>query len=138
MGVVVEKISRLGPLGIEGAFPAGGRECRSADIERGHNRAILHPPASGTLPLWRGYRPTNGNGTIKLTEAQIEIIGRFNDLSFENPNLTFEEVVLKEVGPDLFPPNRRGGCSRRNAARFLTESAKRNSPKAVTLSDRES
>ena len=44
MGVVVEKISRLGPLGIEGAFPAGGRECRSADIERGHNRAILHPP----------------------------------------------------------------------------------------------
>ena len=32
----------------------------------------------------------------------------FNDLSFENPNLTFEEVVLKTFGPDLFPPTPQG------------------------------
>jgi hypothetical protein len=51
---------------------------------------------------------TNGCGNIELTEAQIEIIGRFNDLSFENSTLTFEEAVLKEFGPDLFPPTPQG------------------------------
>ncbi len=40
--------------------------------------------------------------TEELTEAQAEIVGKFNDYSFENPNLTFEEVVLKEFVPDLF------------------------------------
>jgi hypothetical protein len=52
--------------------------------------------------------PTNGNATSELTEEQIVIVGRFNDFSFENPGLTFEEVVLKEFGcssiEDLFPP----------------------------------
>jgi hypothetical protein len=52
--------------------------------------------------------PTNGNGNVELTEEQIEIVGRFNDYSFENPNLTFEEVVLKELGPDFFPPTPQG------------------------------
>jgi hypothetical protein len=52
--------------------------------------------------------PTNGDVNIELTEAQIEIVGMFNDFSFENPNLTFEEVVLKEFGPDLFPPTPQG------------------------------
>jgi hypothetical protein len=52
--------------------------------------------------------PINGTGSDELTEDQIEIIGQFNDLSFENPNLTFEEVVLKEFGPDLFPPTPQG------------------------------
>jgi hypothetical protein len=51
---------------------------------------------------------TNGNGNIELTEDQIEIVGRFNDYSFENPNLTFEEVVEKELGPDFFPPAPQG------------------------------
>ena len=50
---------------------------------------------------------TNGNGSA-LSEDQIEIIGRFNDFSFENPNLTFEEVVQKELGPDFFPPTPQG------------------------------
>jgi hypothetical protein len=45
---------------------------------------------------------------IELTEEQIEIVGRFNDFSFENPNMTFEEVVLKELGPGFFPPTPRG------------------------------
>jgi hypothetical protein len=44
----------------------------------------------------------------ELTEAQLEIVGQFNDYSFENPNLTFDEVVLKEFGPDLFPPTPQG------------------------------
>jgi len=52
--------------------------------------------------------PINGNGSDELTEDQIEIVGQFNDLSFENPNLSFEEVVAKEFGPDLFPPTPRG------------------------------
>ncbi len=41
--------------------------------------------------------------TEELTEAQAEIVGQFNDYSFENPKMTFEEIVLKEFGPDLFP-----------------------------------
>jgi hypothetical protein len=49
----------------------------------------------------------NPNG-IELTEIQIEIVGQFNDLSFENPNLTFEEVVLKEFGSDFFPAAAQG------------------------------
>jgi hypothetical protein len=50
---------------------------------------------------------TNGNG-IALTEDQIEIVGRFYDYSFENPDLTFEEVVEKELGLDFFPPTPQG------------------------------
>jgi hypothetical protein len=52
--------------------------------------------------------PTNGDVNIELTEAQIEIVGMFNDFSYENQDLTFEEVVLKEFGPDLFPPTPQG------------------------------
>jgi len=33
---------------------------------------------------------------------------QFNDYSHENPNMTFEEVVLKEFGPDLFPGTPQG------------------------------
>jgi len=33
---------------------------------------------------------------------------QFNDFSHENPNMTFEEVVLKEFGPDLFPGTPQG------------------------------
>ena len=50
---------------------------------------------------------TNGNG-IALTEDQIEIVGRFYDYSFENPDLTFGEVVEKELGLDFFPPTPQG------------------------------
>ncbi len=53
-------------------------------------------------------KPTTEHGNIELTEAQAEIVGQFNDYSFQNPNLTFEEVVLKEFGPDLFPPTPQG------------------------------
>jgi len=44
----------------------------------------------------------------ELTEAQLEIVGQFNDFSFENPNPPFEEVVLREFGPDLFPVTPQG------------------------------
>jgi hypothetical protein len=64
-------------------------------------------PPGGTLPLWK-TEPTNGTWSIELPEAQIEIFGMFNDLRFENPDLTFEEVVQKEFGPDLFPPTPQG------------------------------
>jgi hypothetical protein len=38
-----------------------------------------------------------------LTEAQIEIVGQFNDYSFENPKLNFEQTARKELGPKAFP-----------------------------------
>jgi hypothetical protein len=46
--------------------------------------------------------------TEELTEAQAEIVGQFNEDAFENPGKTFEEVVRKEFGPDLFPPTPQG------------------------------
>jgi hypothetical protein len=39
----------------------------------------------------------------KLSAAQIEIAGQFNDYAFENPGLTFDEVVLKEFGALIWP-----------------------------------
>jgi hypothetical protein len=40
--------------------------------------------------------------SAKLTAAQVEIVGQFNDYSFENQRMTFKEVVRKEFGPSLF------------------------------------
>jgi hypothetical protein len=42
----------------------------------------------------------------ELTTEQIEIVGQMNDLSFENPKLTFEQVVRK-VGINFNVPNGR-------------------------------
>jgi hypothetical protein len=33
---------------------------------------------------------TRERGNIELTEAQLEIVGQFNDYSYEHPKLTFE------------------------------------------------
>ena len=41
--------------------------------------------------------------TARLTEAQIEIIGQFNDYSFENKELGFDSVAEKVLGPNAFP-----------------------------------
>jgi hypothetical protein len=40
----------------------------------------------------------------ELTTEQIEVVGQMNDLSFENPKLTFEQVVRK-VGINFIVPN---------------------------------
>ena len=53
-------------------------------------------------------QPINGSGNIELTEDQIEVVGMFNDFSFEKSTLNFDEVVLKEFGADLFPPTPQG------------------------------
>jgi len=37
-----------------------------------------------------------------LSAAQIEIAGQFNDYAFENPGLTFEETVRKELEQRAF------------------------------------
>jgi len=34
----------------------------------------------------------------RLTAAQIEIVGQFNDLSLEKPRMTFEQVARKMLG----------------------------------------
>jgi hypothetical protein len=53
--------------------------------------------------------PKKKSKSAKLTAVQIEIVGQFNDYSFENPKMTFEQVSLKELGLKLFPrtPNGR-------------------------------
>jgi hypothetical protein len=39
----------------------------------------------------------------RLSLAQIEIVGQFNDYAWENPKLTFEEVAKKALGSNPFP-----------------------------------
>jgi hypothetical protein len=45
---------------------------------------------------------------VKLTEAQVEIVGQFNDYSHENAKLSFEQVARKEFGPGLFSSTPQG------------------------------
>ena len=44
----------------------------------------------------------------RLTEAQIEIVGQFNDYSFENKELGFEEVAKMVLGSNPFPDTPNG------------------------------
>jgi len=48
-------------------------------------------------------------GHPRLSFAQIEVVGQFNDYAWENPTLTFEEVAIKVLGSSAFPrtPNGR-------------------------------
>jgi hypothetical protein len=45
----------------------------------------------------------------RLSFAQIEVVGQFNDYAWDNPKLTFEEVAKKALGSNPFPrtPNGR-------------------------------
>jgi len=45
---------------------------------------------------------------LKLTDAQIEIVGQFNDYAHDHPKLSFDEVARKEFGPNLFPKTPNG------------------------------
>jgi hypothetical protein len=40
---------------------------------------------------------------VNLSNAQIEIVGQFNDFAFENPRLNFEQTARKELGRNPFP-----------------------------------
>jgi len=42
-------------------------------------------------------------GTPELTEAQAEIVGQFNDPSFEHTKLKFTQVPRKTLGSNPFP-----------------------------------
>ena len=42
----------------------------------------------------KSKRKANG---AKLTTRQVGVVQKFNNYSFENPNLTFEQVSLKEL-----------------------------------------
>jgi hypothetical protein len=42
-------------------------------------------------------------GHARLSFAQIEVVGQFNDYAWENPKLRFEEVARKELGLNPFP-----------------------------------
>jgi hypothetical protein len=49
------------------------------------------------------------NVRARLSFAQIEVVGQFNDYAWDNPKLTFEEVAQKALGSSAFPrtPNGR-------------------------------
>jgi len=44
----------------------------------------------------------------RLSFAQIEVVGQFNDYAWENPKLTFEEVAKKALGSNPFPSTPNG------------------------------
>jgi len=44
----------------------------------------------------------------RLSLAQIEIVGQFNDYAWENSKLGFEEVARKKLGPNPFPKTPNG------------------------------
>jgi hypothetical protein len=44
----------------------------------------------------------------RLSFAQIEIVGQFNDYAWDNPKLTFEEVATKALGSSAFPRTANG------------------------------
>jgi len=48
-------------------------------------------------------------GQSRLSFAQIEVVGQFNDYAWDNPKLNFEEVAKKALGSSVFPrtPNGR-------------------------------
>jgi hypothetical protein len=48
-------------------------------------------------------------GHARLSFAQIEVVGQFNDYAWENPKMTFEEVATRALGSNPFPrtPNGR-------------------------------
>jgi hypothetical protein len=47
-------------------------------------------------------KKTTSKSQPRLSNAQIEIVGQFNDYAHENPKLTFDEVARKEFDPNLF------------------------------------
>jgi hypothetical protein len=50
-----------------------------------------------------------------LTREQAELVGQFNDASFENPGLTFDQVAKKILGDLRFDPTPVGREFKRQA-----------------------
>jgi hypothetical protein len=61
---------------------------------------ILHRPGQWYTPAMPKQKKS---ASAKLTAAQIEIVGQFNDYSYENSKLSFKQVARKELGPNPFP-----------------------------------
>jgi hypothetical protein len=47
-------------------------------------------------------------GHARLSSAQIEVVGQFNDYAWDNPKMTFEEVAKKTLGSNPFPKTPNG------------------------------
>ena len=47
-------------------------------------------------------------GRARLSFAQIEVVGQFNDYAWDNPKLTFEEIAKKTLGLNAFPKTANG------------------------------
>ena len=44
-------------------------------------------------------------GRARLSFAQIEVVGQFNDYAWDNPKMTFEEVAKKALGSNAISEN---------------------------------
>jgi len=53
--------------------------------------------------------------TPHLSVAQLEIVGQFNDISFEYPKLNFDQAARKVLGPKPFPSTPTGRAFRKEA-----------------------
>jgi hypothetical protein len=59
--------------------------------------------------------------TPSLTESQWEIVGQFNDISFEYPKLTFDQAAKKVLGSKPFPNTPKGRAFRREAKAVIDQ-----------------
>ena len=60
----------------------------------------------------------------RLSVAQLEVVGQFNDYSFDYPNLTFDQVAKKVLGARAFANMPTGGSFGATRRPCLTESGK--------------
>jgi hypothetical protein len=59
-----------------------------------------------------------------LSVAQLEIVGQFNDYSFENPDLPFDQVAKKVLGARPFPATPTGRKFRAEAKAVFDQERK--------------
>ena len=64
-------------------------------------------------------KANKSKGNAKLSFAQIEVVGQFNDFAWENPKSTFEAVVRKALGPNPFPKTPNGQKFRKECRRVF-------------------
>jgi hypothetical protein len=95
----------LRSLFINERFPKGSRTMKTraalyARVSREALTVAALPLPDSPVCLGRWYTPAvpKKPKPVRLTAAQIEIVGRFNDLSLEKPRMTFEQVARKMLG----------------------------------------
>jgi len=62
--------------------------------------------------------------TSKLTAEQWEMVGQFNDISYEYPKLNFDQAAKKVFGSKPFPDTPTGRAFRREAKAVFEQERK--------------